>query len=133
MPGESDLRIIQDVPLDPVERLLPGVERNTQIATLFSVVLVEAVRKFAGSSSNDLHALFTEMAQNCCRLGIPEEEAIGWTMRYEALKSHELLVRQVFRSVYLLKKAVGTKLPLPECLSLVSNWMNLCRGATFSG
>ena len=40
-------------------------------------------------------------------------------MRYEALKSHELLVRQVFRSVYLLKKAVGTKLPLPECLSLV--------------
>ena len=119
MPGESDLRIIQDVPLDPVERLLPGVERNTQIATLFSVVLVEAVRQFAGSSSNDLHALFTEMAQNCCRLGIPEEEAIGWTMRYEALKSHELLVRQVFRSVYLLKKTVGTKLPLPECLSLV--------------
>ena len=28
-------------------------------------------------------------------------------------------MRQVFRSVYLLKKAVGTKLPLPECLSLV--------------
>lgn len=119
MPGESDLRIVQEVPAEPFERLLPGVERNTQIATLFSIVLVEAVRTFAGSSSNDLHALFVEMAQNCYRLGIPEEEAVGWTMRYEALKSHELLVRQVFRSVYLLKKAVGTKLPLPECLSLV--------------
>lgn len=119
MPEESDLRIVQEAPADPFERLLPGVERNMQTATLFSVVLVEAVRKFAGSSRNDLHALFVEMAQNCYRLGIPEEEAVGWTMRYEALKSHELLVRQVFRSVYLLKKAVGTKLPLPECLSLV--------------
>lgn len=119
MPGESELRVIQDMPVDPVERLLPGVERNTQIATLFSVVLVEAVRKFAGSNSNDLHALFTEMAQNCCRLGIPEEEAVGWTLRYEALEPHALLVRQVFRSVYLLKKAMGNKLPLPECLSMV--------------
>ena len=119
MPEESELRIVQEVPLDPIERLLPGVKRNTQIATLFSIVLLEAVRKFAGKESDDLHALFTEMAQNSCRLGIPEEEAVGWTLRYEALKSHELLVRQVFRGVYLLKKAIGGKLPLPECLSMV--------------
>lgn len=119
VPEESELRIVQEVPLDPIERLLPGVKRNTQIATLFSIVLLEAVRKFAGKESDDLHALFTEMAQNSCRLGIPEEEAVGWTLRYEALKSHELLVRQVFRGVYLLKKAIGGKLPLPECLSMV--------------
>ena len=119
MPSEGDLRIVQDVPADPVERLLPGMERNSQIATLYSVVLVDAVRKFAGTSGNDLHDLFTGMAQSCCRLGIPEEEAVGWTLRYEALKPHILMVRQIFRSVYLLKKATENKLPLPECLSLV--------------
>ncbi len=119
MPSEGDLRIIQDAPADPVDRLLPGMERNSQIATLYSVVLVDTARKFAGSASNDLHDLFTEMAQGCCRLGIPEEEAVGWTLRYEALKPNALMVRQIFRSVYLLKKVTENKLPLPECLSLV--------------
>lgn len=74
MPLEGELRIIQDVPADPIERLLPGLERNSQIATLFSVVLVEAARKFGAIGGNDLQALFMEMAQNCCRMGIPEEE-----------------------------------------------------------
>lgn len=119
MPEDSELRIIQDAPADPFDRLLPGMKRNTQIATLFGVVLQEAARKFAGQKSDDLHALFTEIAQGSCRLGIPEEEAVGWTLRYEALKPYELLVRQVFRGVYLLNKVVGGKLPLPECLSMV--------------
>lgn len=119
MPSEGELRIIQDVPADPIERLLPGLERNSQIATLFSVVLVEAARKFAAIGGNDLQALFMEMAQNCCRLGIPEEEAVGWMLRYDMLKSQKILVRSVFRSVYLLKKMGEGKLPLPECLSLV--------------
>lgn len=119
MPEGGELRIIQDAPADPFDRLLPGVKRNTQIATLFSVVLHSAARKFGGQQSDDLHALFTEIAQGSCRLGIPEEEAVGWTLRYEALKPYALLVRQVFRGVYLLNKAVGGKLPLPECLSMV--------------
>lgn len=119
MPPESELRIIQDPPANPIDRLLPGLERNSQIATLFSVVLAEAVRKFAAIGGNDLQALFTEMAQNCCRLGIPEEEAVGWMLRYDLLKTQEVLVRQIFRSVYLLKKVGEGKLPLPECFSLV--------------
>ena len=106
-------------PVDPVDRLLPGLERNSQVATLFSVALVEVVRKFAAIGGNDLQALFTEMAQNCCRLGIPEEEAVGWMLRYDLLKPQKVLIRSVFRSVYLLKKVGEGKLPLPECFSLV--------------
>lgn len=119
MPTGGELRIIQDTPTDPIDRLLPGLERNSQIATLFSVVLVEAVRKFAAIGGNDLQALFTEMAQNCCRLGIPEEEAVGWMLRYDMLKPQEIQVRRIFRSVYLLKKVGEGKLPLPDCFSLV--------------
>ena len=119
MPSEGELRIVQDAPVDPVDRLLPGLERNSQVATLFSVALVEVVRKFAAIGGNDLQALFTEMAQNCCRLGIPEEEAVGWMLRYDLLKPQKVLIRSVFRSVYLLKKVGEGKLPLPECFSLV--------------
>ena len=119
MPDGGDLRIIQHAPDDPIDRLLPGMKRNSQIATMFSVALVETLRRLGGSGSDDLHLLFTELSQAACRLGMPEEEAVGWTLRYEVLRPYALLVRQVFRSTYLLKERLGKGVSLPGCMSLV--------------
>lgn len=119
MPDAGDLRIIPRAPEDLVDRLLPGIDRYSQIATLFSVALVDTFRRIGGSGSDDMHLLFTELSQAACRLQIPEEEAVGWTLRYEALRPYAMLVRQVFRSVYLMKERLGKEVALPGSMSLV--------------
>lgn len=122
MPDGGDLRIVQSPPADPLERMAPGIGRNGQIATLFGVVLMEMVRRFSDKPDGDVQALFVEMAQACSRLGLPEEEAIGWTLRYEALKKYEMGIRLAFRTVYTLKQILQQADPfsvMPSSMSQV--------------
>ena len=84
MPDGGDLKIVPSPVRDPLEMMAPGADRNGQIATLFSVILMEMTRRFSESPEDDIQLLFIDLAQACCRLGIPEEEAVGWTLRYEA-------------------------------------------------
>lgn len=119
MPPECEMRIVPNPSADPLERLVPGVSYEGRIATLYSVVLMEAIRIFGKTESNDVESLFIELAQNCSKLGIPEEEAVGWTLRYDALKLHETAVRATFRSAYLLKKIMSGGTLFPAGMSLV--------------
>lgn len=119
MPPECELRIVQNPSDDPLERLMPGLSRNGCIATLYSVVLMEAIRIFGKTGGDDVEALFIELAQNCSKLGIPEEEAVGWTLRYDVLKPYETAIRTTFRSAYQLKKMVNGGSFLPAGMSLV--------------
>lgn len=113
MPDGGDLKIVPAPACDPLERMLPGADRNGQIATLFSVALLETVRRFAEKPDEDLQALFVALAQACCRLGIPEEEATSWTLRYEGLKKYKLDIRMIFRTAYTLQKVVEREGPVP--------------------
>lgn len=120
MPEEGSLRLVQAPSDDSLERLMPGVQRTAQVATLYSVALVEAIRFTGKNENSDKQTLFIALAQNCCRSGIPEEEAVAWTLTYEALLPYELNIRMTFRSAYLLKKLADTDfLPLPGCMQLV--------------
>lgn len=119
MPSESALRVVQSPSEDPLERLMPGLELNSRIATLYSVALVEAIRATTASGIDELKPLWISLAEKCGQAGIPEEEAVGWTLRYESLKKHELEIRMTFRSAYLLKKWSERPLCFPESMSLV--------------
>ena len=76
MPDGGDLKIVPSPVRDPLEMMAPGADRNGQIATLFSVILMEMTRRFSESPEDDIQLLFIDLAQACCRLGIPEEEAL---------------------------------------------------------
>ena len=102
--------------------MAPGADRNGQIATLFSVILMEMTRRFSESPEDDIQLLFIDLAQACCRLGIPEEEAVGWTLRYEALKKYKIDIRMAFRTAYTLENVSNRAEPLssvPPSMSLV--------------
>lgn len=123
MPSDGALRIVQNPSDDPLDRLMPGLDRYGQIATLYSVVLVEAMGRFAKTESDDVQSLFIELAQSCFRLGIPEEEAVSWTLRYEALSRYERAIRMTFRAGYnvgkLIEKPVDPGKLFPAAMSLV--------------
>lgn len=103
MPDGGDLRIVQNPPEDSLGSLVPGLDRNKQIATLYSIVLLNLFRSFSQKAEKDIQFLFIDLAQACCRIGIPEEEATGWTLRYDALKKYETDIRMTFRTAYGLK------------------------------
>ena len=118
----GDLKIVPSPVRDPLEMMAPGADRNGQIATLFSVILMEMTRRFSESPEDDIQLLFIDLAQACCRLGIPEEEAVGWTLRYEALKKYKIDVRMAFRTAYTLENVSNRAEPLssvPPSMSLV--------------
>ena len=122
MPDGGDLKIVPSPVRDPLEMMAPGADRNGQIATLFSVILMEMTRRFSESPEDDIQLLFIDLAQACCRLGIPEEEAVGWTLRYEALKKYKIDIRMAFRTAYTLENVSNRAEPLssvPPSMSLV--------------
>ena len=49
MPDGGDLKIVPSPVRDPLEMMAPGADRNGQIATLFSVILMEMTRRFSES------------------------------------------------------------------------------------
>ena len=116
------MKIVPSPVRDPLEMMAPGADRNGQIATLFSVILMEMTRRFSESPEDDIQLLFIDLAQACCRLGIPEEEAVGWTLRYEALKKYKIDIRMAFRTAYTLENVSNRAEPLssvPPSMSLV--------------
>lgn len=122
MPDAGDLRIIQEAPADPLDRLMPGLSRTNQVATLYSMVLYDMVQTFSKHEKDDIQLLFIELGQTCCRLGIPEEEAVSWTLRYEALKKLEMNIRLTFRTAYKLGEMPGKSNPslgIPSVMTLV--------------
>lgn len=103
MPEDDSVRLIQEAPADPLERLLPGLERSTRLATLFSIALVETLHSCGRPVGDAAQPFLIHLAQNCVRAGIPEAEAIAWTLCYEWWKTNEPGVRMAFRTAYQLQ------------------------------
>ena len=45
MADSKEIRIVPEEPSEPLQRLMPGMSRNYRIATLFSIAMVDAIRK----------------------------------------------------------------------------------------
>ncbi|MBD9167862.1 BT4734/BF3469 family protein [uncultured Parabacteroides sp.] len=118
MPELDLIRIIPEAPTDPLDRLMPGMERNYRIATLFSVALVDAIQKSGGEKEDNRNRILVRLAQNCLNAGIPEEDAVQCALLYEDLNLRETEIRMTFRSVYLLRKAMTPHEYLPEVMSI---------------
>ncbi len=94
---------------DPLERLLPGMGRNRRISLLYETSLREALDYFGGFSDDDHKLFLIRLAENCCRSGIPEEEAVKWTAFHSELNDYEVEFRTTIRNVYILGKKYGLK------------------------
>lgn len=104
---------------DPLMRLLPGYERYHVISVLFDTCLWDAVNQIDGiDNDHDLHPFFAKLAENCFKSGIPQEDAIRFTLTQWELKKYELMIRTSFRSGYALGKKFGKKPCITSAMSL---------------
>ncbi|NDV65373.1 BT4734/BF3469 family protein [Bacteroides sp. 224] len=106
---------------DPLERLLPGYERYYIIDNLFETSLWDAMSQINGiDSDRDLQPFFTRLAENCFRSGIPEEDALRYTLCKWDLRNYELLARNSFRTAYGLGKIFGDKPCITSTMTLIA-------------
>lgn len=121
MPEEPTYNEVRQQLDDPLQRLLPGYERHYIINMLFETSLWDAMGQINGiQSDEDLHPLFIRLAGNCFRSGIPEEDAVRFTLRHDKLKGYEHLARATFRSAYNLEKKFGGKPCISSAMTLTA-------------
>lgn len=121
MPAEPTYEEKRQAIADPLQRLLPGYERQHLIATLFDTSLNNAIIQLNGVEwSADLQPFFVRLAENCFYSGIPQEDAVRWTLLHSDLMRYEVEIRTNFRNVYALKKKFGSKPCIPSSMTLVA-------------
>jgi len=122
MPAEPTYEEERQAISDPLQRLLPGYERSHAISTLFNTSMwntIETVGK-VDWEGGDVLPFLIKLAENCYRSGIPEEDAIKWTLMYNDLNKYELEVRTNFRNIYTLSNKFGDKPCIPSSMTLVA-------------
>ncbi|NDV83524.1 BT4734/BF3469 family protein [Bacteroides sp. 51] len=120
-PEEPTYTEVQQRIDDPLQRLLPGYERHYIIDTLFETCLWDAIGKINGlQTDKDLHPFFDQLAENCFRSGIPEEDAIRFALAKEKLRNYEHLARATFRNAYTLGKMFGGKPCISSAMTLTA-------------
>lgn len=122
MPAEPTFEEKQKVQTDPLLHLLPGYERYDVIATLFNTSLADALGRIGNPDDwkDDPQPFYIRLAENCFRSGIPEEDAVRWTLHYSDFEEHEIPIRTCFRTVYTTKKMFGNKPCMPQSMSLMA-------------
>lgn len=121
MPAEPTYEEKRQAIADPLQRLLPGYERYHLIATLFETSLWNSLNEVGGVDWNgELLPFFIRLAENCFYSGIPQEDAVRWTLEHRDLKRYEVEIRTNFRNVYTIKRRFGSKPCIPAPMSLVA-------------
>lgn len=122
MPDEPTYEEAQRAVSNPLQRLLPGYERNRIVSTLFDTCLYDALNEIGGLNweNGELKPFLTKLAENCYQSGIPEEEAVKWTLLHRNLKNYEIQIRANFRSVYTISKKFGGKPCITSSMTLVA-------------
>jgi len=106
---------------DPLQRLLPGYERYWIINTLFETSLWNALSQLKKTKTEeDMHPFLTRLAGNCYRSGIPEEDAIKFTLAHQELDKYEVAVRAYFRNAYTMGRKFGGKPCITSSMTLVA-------------
>ena len=63
---------------------------------------------------NEVRPFLIRLAENCFHSGIPEEDAVRWTMIYRDLKFFEEEIRETIHTAYLLSRNFGKKFSIPQ-------------------
>ena len=101
MPVETTYQEKRDMQSNPLQRLLPGLERSNAIALLYSTSMENALREINHIDwEGDMVPFCIKLAENCFRSGIPEEDAIRWSILYSRIRPHLNVLRTSFRNVY---------------------------------
>lgn len=95
---------------DPLRRLMPGYERCQIIARLYN----RALRNTLGTTPMpeekvDKQPFLVSLGEQCFRHGVPEEDAVRWTLLHAGFRKFEPEVRETMRTCYLLGKNPGSK------------------------
>lgn len=107
MPEEMSYREAVQTEKSPLTRAVPGYDSEKAAFMLFEAALrktrmevCEAEADGALPREDDFQAMITQLAANCFRSGIPEEEAVKRTIFHYYLRRQEPLIRQLIRNVY---------------------------------
>ena len=121
MPVEPTFTEHQEEINDPLLRLLPGYERYWVISTLFETSLWNALTELNKTGTQeDLHPFLVRLAENCYNSGIPEEDAVRFTVVRRDLLDYELFVRACFRSAYTMRQKFGGRPCITSAMTLVA-------------
>lgn len=122
MPAEPTYEEERQAVSDPLQRLLPGYERSHVISTLFNTSMWDAINAVDGVNweSGELLPFLIKLADNCHHSGIPEEDAVRWTLLYNDLGKYELEIRTSFRNTYTAAKKFGGKPCISSSMTLVA-------------
>lgn len=100
---------------DPLLRLMPGYERSHIISRLYNACVQDALDKTGGlDEGREVRPFLIRLAENCFHSGIPEEDAVRWTMIYQDLKFFEEEIRETIHTAYQLSRNFGKKFTVPQ-------------------
>ncbi|MCS2894454.1 DUF3874 domain-containing protein [Parabacteroides faecis] len=100
---------------DPLLRLMPGYERSHIISRLYNACVQDALDKTGGlDEGREVRPFLIRLAENCFHSGIPEEDAVRWTMIYQDLTFFEEEIRETIHTAYQLSRNFGKKFIVPQ-------------------
>lgn len=121
MPAKLTLAEYQLAISDPLQRLMPGYERDRIIDVLFETSTSDALASLEKvEQEEDLHPFLIRLAENCYHSGVPEEDGVRFTLMRQNLQKYELLVRTCFRNAYTMNEIFGGKPCITSAMTLVA-------------
>jgi len=121
MPVEPTFAEHQQGISDPLLRLLPGYERYWIINTLFETSLRNAMTELdTNGRGEDVYPFLKRLAENCYDSGIPEEDAVRFTLVHRDLQTYEIAVRTCFHNAYDVRRKFGGKPCITPSMTLVA-------------
>lgn len=95
---------------EPLYHLMPGYERYQVIARLYNVALKKTLATTPiPQAEADKQAFLVNLAEHCFRNGVPEEDAVRWTLLHTGFRKFEPELRETIHTCYLMEKNFGGK------------------------
>jgi len=87
--------------INPLDRMLPGIERSRQISLLYEAALKETLNTPPTDiDKEDPKQFLVRLAASCFRSGIPEEDTIRWSSFHSELADYHTEFRATIRNIY---------------------------------
>ncbi|MCD8193778.1 MAG: DUF3874 domain-containing protein [Tannerellaceae bacterium] len=119
-PEEETFREAVKAEANPLNRMLPGYSRYRTLSAYFETSLTDTVQTLGSYPDEEsLKEFLIHLAGNCFRSGIPEEDAVQWTIKSLDLKQYELEVRQTIHNQFARMAGVAYKPAIPPSQLLI--------------
>lgn len=110
----SDVSDAPDLAPGVAREALTDYERYRRISFYFEAVLQQTLESNGGwRPDDDAKAFLVALAAGCRAAGIPEEEAVRWSLIHLGLQASQAEVRLLFRNQYRIGRFPGKKPDIP--------------------